>query len=125
MNRTNIEHAFYGLLMQLAAWPFLGPWAGVWIALAYFWSREVAQRELYLKHFHGADSLDKLKPFEGWRAWEWVLDSQLDVAVPFFAALAVAVADSWLIALLTAAVCGLLAYWDAVFRLLDKDMEGY
>lgn len=125
MNRTNFEHAFYALLMQLAAWPFFGPWAGVWIALAYFWSREVMQRELYLKHLRGFDTLDKLAPFEGWRFWEWGRDSLLDVALPAAATIIVALYGDWIALAVLACLSGPLAFLGWLFDRLDKQMEGY
>lgn len=125
MNRTNFEHAFFALLMQIAAWPIFGPWGGVWITLAYFWSREVAQRELHLKHFYGFDTLNKLKPFEGWRFWEWALDSKLDVALPLVATAGIALLGDWVASAGLACITGATVLIGRLSAFVDKLLEGY
>ena len=125
MNRSNLEHAAYALLMQLAAAPFFGWWAGAWIALAYFWSREVAQRELYLKRSLGLASLDALPAFAGWRAWEWPRDAQRDAALPAAATALAALGGDWRVALALTAAGGLVAFVWRCCEGLDRDMDGY
>jgi hypothetical protein len=87
MNRTNWEHAFYALLMQL---PFglLGHWwMGAVFGIAFFLGREHAQYEKKLKQ-NGA--FNGFTPFAAFAIWRWSLDAQLDLACPVVAVVVVA-----------------------------------
>ena len=87
MNKTNFQHAGYALLMQL---PFvlLGySWTGAAFAIAWFISREHAQRENQVARITGR-LVRELKPWEGFQGWD--KDRILDAVFPIIATVLVA-----------------------------------
>lgn len=84
MNRTNLEHAIYALLMQVPFSLFGFWWAGAAFGAAFFLGREHAQREYHL----GDPST--LSPFAAFDFMGWSRDSQLDLLCPVVAVLGMA-----------------------------------
>lgn len=80
MNRSNFEHAFYGLLMQVVVGITTGNWwAGAALASGFFLGREHSQREEIISP-HNRDN-----PFPAFKMWEWTLDEKLDLLFPVVA----------------------------------------
>ena len=82
MNKTNFQHAVYAILMQS---PFLllgHAWTGAVFAIAWFISREHAQRENQVSRITGK-LVKELKPWEGFTGWD--LDRRLDALFPVIA----------------------------------------
>ncbi|HJT63134.1 MAG TPA: hypothetical protein VJ797_15800 [Burkholderiales bacterium] len=84
MNATNLRHALYALLMQgvlfAASWLALwGAFAGACFGVAWFVSREHAQRENQIAR-------DRLMSVEALKWWEgftgWTRDRYLDAGLP-------------------------------------------
>ena len=76
MNRTNLEHAAFALLIQL---PFLllgHAWCGAFVASAFFLAREHAQYEKKLTH---GGHVNDLSPLAGFAfLWRGSLDAKMD-----------------------------------------------
>ena len=86
MNRTNLEHAGYALLMQL---PFALAgfwWVGAAFGAGFFLGREHAQ----------AQSAYNLGDFAAFDMRLWSLDSRLDIAFPVAAVLLASLIAEWL-----------------------------
>lgn len=80
MNKSNFDHAFYAVLLQLLVFFTTGSMlAGACTGVAFFVGREHAQYEYKI----GNPSL--LKPWEGFKFWNWSTDSILDVVFPVIA----------------------------------------
>ena len=80
MNRTNLEHAVYALIIQIAIGLLTNNWwAGMAAGSALFIGREHAQREYQI------GNPSKLKPWQGFDIHRWSLDAQLDAAFPIIA----------------------------------------
>lgn len=120
MNRSNLEHVFFALLMQAAATPFLGWWAGAAVAIAFFAGREHAQREKSIVHGGHVGALSPLAGFTGWSR-----DSLLDVALPLSATVISALVGSWWLAAAFTIASGLGAGVWRICERVDRDMEGY
>ena len=79
MNLSNLEHAIYAVLIQL---PFLlcgFAWTGGFVAVAFFVSREHAQRECEIERITGK-AVGSMKPWEGFQGWS--KDRYLDAGLP-------------------------------------------
>lgn len=77
MNRTNFEHLFVALLIQLIGWILFGDWIiGAVFASGIFIGREHAQREYKI----GDPS--KLIGYEALDFWNWSRDALLDLLFP-------------------------------------------
>ena len=79
MNKTNLEHALYALLMQLPFLLFGYPWTGAAFAIAWFISREHSERETQVARITGRLKKE-LKPWDGFTGWD--ADRRLDVIIP-------------------------------------------
>ncbi|NYT38861.1 hypothetical protein ERD78_18905 [Allopusillimonas soli] len=85
MNRTNIEHAAYAVLMQAVIGLISGNWwIGAAFGAAFFLGREHAQREYHL----GDPS--HLPPWRAFDVWNWTTDARLDLLCPVAAVLVLA-----------------------------------
>lgn len=88
MNRTNFEHAMYGILMQAVFGVFLGDWwMGAAFASAFFLGREHSQREYKLTR---TGMVGDLNPLSGFDFWRWSKDAILDLIFPVVATCVVA-----------------------------------
>lgn len=84
MNFSNIEHAIYALMIQLAIGFTTGNWwAGAAAGTFLFLGREHAQHEL-------RNGYVGRNPVIGLQVWRWTRDSQLDLALPALVTLLVA-----------------------------------
>ena len=101
MNKTNIEHALYGLLMQGVSFavvfpfaihfkfnPVIGLWVGTAFACAWFISREHMQQQHFIAQHTGV-SITNQNPFKAFCGWS--LDSILDAVLPVLLTVNVAV----------------------------------
>jgi len=79
VNQSNFEHAGYAVLMQLPFALFGYAWVGAVFAIAWFISREHAQREVQVARASGR-LIGDLKPWEGFQGWD--KDRCLDAAFP-------------------------------------------
>lgn len=85
MNRTNLEHAAYALIIQIAIGLLTNNWwAGMAAGSALFIGREHAQREFEISKPH------LLKGYEAFDVWRWSLDAKLDALLPIVATTALA-----------------------------------
>lgn len=84
MNKSNLVHAIYAVLMQLPFGLNGYWWTGAAFSIAFFLGREVAQYEYKI----GDPS--KLKPWEGFQVWKWSKDAQLDFVLPTVVVLTIA-----------------------------------
>ncbi len=82
MNKTNFQHAAYGLLIQLPFGLLGRPWVGALVADSWFVSREHAQRENQLAR-ETDRKVEDLSPIEGFRGWD--TDRKLDALFPVVA----------------------------------------
>ena len=86
MNKTNFEHLFVGLVLQLVIWVFTGSWiAGAIFVTGLYFGREHAQREYEI------DNPIRLVGYEALDVWRWSKDAILDLVMPVGAVLVVAV----------------------------------
>jgi hypothetical protein len=84
MNKTNVEHSIFALIMQAVPGFLIGDWiTGAAFAIGFFLSREHAQRE-----YHIGDP-SKLKGCEAFDIWNWSLDAKLDFLCPAITVLTV------------------------------------
>lgn len=80
MNKTNFNHAFWAVVLQLFVFFVTGSMlAGFCAGIAFFVGREHAQFEYKIG---GPGSL---KPWEGFQVWKWSTDAILDVVFPVIA----------------------------------------
>jgi len=88
MNRTNVEHAAFAMLIQL---PFLltgHAWCGAFVASAFFLAREHAQYEKKMTH---GGVVNGLSPMAGFAfLWRGSLDAKLDFYLAAMTVFAVA-----------------------------------
>lgn len=85
MNRTNLEHAAYALIIQLIIGLLTQNWwAGMAFGSAFFIGREHAQREFEISRPH------LLRGYEAFDVWRWSLDAKLDALFPIIATTALA-----------------------------------
>lgn len=78
MNLSNLKHAGYALAMQAVIGLLTGDWfAGACFGIAFFVSREHAQRE-----YHLGGPLN-VKPLDGFTGWD--RDRYLDAGLPIVA----------------------------------------
>lgn len=85
MNKTNLEHAAYALIIQAVIGLFTGNWwAGMAAGSALFIGREHAQREFEISRPH------LLRGYEAFDVWRWSLDAKLDALFPIIATTALA-----------------------------------
>ena len=99
MNRTNFEHAFYALLMQLPFGLFGYWWMGAAFGAAFFIGREFAQAEYRYIKANGGDRYATPMPaeFAVFHTKWWNLDSVLDFLFPVVAVIAAALAaNTWI-----------------------------
>jgi hypothetical protein len=81
VNKTNWEHAFYALCIQLALWSLMGPWCAGLLAMTVFVTREYAQVEARI--VRNTDmTLTTLQPWHVFRKQWWSKDAILDIVVP-------------------------------------------
>lgn len=89
MNKTNFNHAFFAMLMQVFIGLLTGNWwAGAAFGAAFFLGREHAQFE---KHLTNGGPVGGLNPLAGFQFWKWSIDSQLDLLFPVIAVIVVGV----------------------------------
>ena len=79
MNLTNLQHAFYGILMLLPFAVIGHPEIGCAWSIAWFVSREHTQRQTDIKNETGI-GVAAQNPLKGFRGWS--LDSKLDALFP-------------------------------------------
>lgn len=86
MNRTNLEHAIFALAIQAVIWAATGSCiTGAVGGALFFLGREHAQYELHLKRVRGLQSLNQLRPWEGF-AFLWrKQDGRWDFLLPLIA----------------------------------------
>jgi hypothetical protein len=79
MNKTNLEHAGYAVLMQVVIGLLTGNWlAGALFGFAFFLGREHAQYQILLGYTFKTT-------FQAFDVRKWSLDAKLDLAFPFIA----------------------------------------
>ena len=89
MNKSNIEHAIAGLVLQIIIWLATGSlWLGFAFVVGLFLGREHAQFEATL------NGPPKWKRYEALAFWKWSTDAKLDFALPVLATLALAMVFS-------------------------------
>lgn len=81
MNRTQFEHAFFALLIQLALSPVVGMDGGGVAAVFGMFMREFAQVEYQLRAKSGM-TLTQIMPWHVLKPRLWSLDGMLDWLVP-------------------------------------------
>ena len=87
MNQSNFEHAGYAVLIQLPFVLFGHAWVGALVAIAWFLSREHAQREVQVARASGR-LVGDLRPWEGFQGWD--KDRYLDAVFPALTTILVA-----------------------------------
>lgn len=86
MNKTHIEHLVIALVIQALVWLATGSlWLGFAFVFGLFLGREHAQREYKI----GDPS--KLKVYEALDFWRWSKDAKIDLVLPVFATLLIAI----------------------------------
>lgn len=81
MNRTNVEHAAFALLIQLAVLLVTGDvWLGAALGTGFFLGREHAQREYQITR---GGPVGGLEWWEGFRGWSH--DARMDALLPVLA----------------------------------------
>lgn len=89
MNRTNLEHAGFALLMQGAVWLLTGNLlAGTMLAMGFFFGREHSQAEYKAisTDFNGKRA--NMPWYAGFNPKYWSLDGKLDILFPILACVA-------------------------------------
>lgn len=88
MNKSNVVHAFIGIILQLSIFILTSnPWYGFALVAGIFWSREQAQKQY---HIAKGRSINELQWYEGGDMTKWSRDSLLDFFCPFVLTLGLA-----------------------------------
>lgn len=81
MNKTNFEHGFIAVIIQIPLAFLIGWWAAGAVAVAVFVGREYGQVEYKVRARTGR-SLTDMMPWHVLNAKYWSLDAVLDMVVP-------------------------------------------
>jgi hypothetical protein len=94
MNKSNVEHAVFAVIMQLTVYLLTGNIvAGACFGYAFFLGREHAQFEYKLT---GGGPVGNLNPLAGFAFWKWGKDAQLDLLFPATAVAVVVGVIKWM-----------------------------
>ena len=83
MNKTNVEHLVFALLIQFVVWLLTGnALAGAMLAVGFFFGREHAQAEYKAINTDFGGKRANMSWYAGFKPKYWTLDAVLDVLFP-------------------------------------------
>lgn len=86
MNKSNIEHAIAGLVLQIVIWLVTGSlWLGFAFVTGLFLGREHAQYEYTIS------GPPKTKRYEALAFWKWSTDAKIDFTLPVLLTLIISI----------------------------------
>jgi hypothetical protein len=96
VNKTNVEHLVFALLIQFVVWLLTGnALAGALLAVGFFFGREHAQAEYKAINTDFGGKRANMPWYAGFKPKYWTLDAVLDVLFPVAAVTVVLILSKW------------------------------